>query len=103
MAVARKELSRIEKGTKEDVINEIKRFEFDGGILGDIELVFEDWEFAQTCGVYYGLSEEIELIEVKKCIPELKERISTEDPEDIVLEKRILYYLEQFDGFMISL
>ena len=102
MSTARKELSRIEKGGKETIVNEIKHFEFDTNIRFDLETLFDDWEYGIDNGICYDRDgDEIIMIEVNDCLEEVNNRLS-EDEDTFEEEcKRIKPYLEQFKDFTI--
>ena len=110
LSIARKELSRTETqggkqvGIHEHIVNIIIRFEFDEGVLTDLEYIFQDWEYSNEHGVHCHEENEIELIDVNECLQEIEDRIEqdeTPDKEDSQREILIKKYLEQFRGFTI--
>ena len=104
-SIARKEVSRTEADGKEIIVNEIIHFNFDGGVLETMDMIFDDWEYAQEHGVYID-DEDITIIDVNMALDELEDRImgdDTPDKEDTQNEILIRDYLEKFRGFTIHI
>ena len=102
-SIARKELTRVEQDGKEIVTNEIIHFDFDGGIMETLDMIFDDWEYAQEHGVYTN-DDGITVIDVNMALDEMDDRIlndDTPDKEDTQNEILIKDYLEKFRGFTI--
>ena len=104
-ATARKELARSEADGKETIINEIVHFEFDPGVMEVMDLIFDDWEYAQEHGVYSN-DDGITMIDVNMLLDEMDDKImadDTLDQEDTFNEKLIRDYLDKFRGFTIHI
>jgi hypothetical protein len=99
-SIARKELSREVANDKETIINEIIYFEFDSGVLEAIDMIFDDWEYAQEHGVFTN-DDGVTLINVDDCIQEMEEKIKMNDDDDTFNEKLVRDYLMKFKGFSI--
>jgi hypothetical protein len=102
-SIARKELSRTEQDGKETIVNEIIHFKFDGGVLESINLIFDDWEYAQEHGVYSD-DDGVTIIIVNQILDKLDDRImndDTPDKDDTQNEVLVRDYLLKFKGFTI--
>ena len=107
-ATRRKELSRKIEDNKEFVVNEIYKFEFDGGVMEAINEVFDDGEYAADHGVYLDWRlEEIALIKVDNVLEEVEERIHEQEQDgetDSCFYNRLIIirdYLKDWKGYTI--
>jgi len=102
-SIARKELSRIEQDGKETIVNEIIHFEFDSVVLEAIDMIFDDWEYAQEHGVFTN-DDDVTMIIVNQALDEMEDKImgdDTPDKEDSSNEILVRDYLTKFKGFTI--